>query len=208
MNSPENLAPKRAGAKWPSFSHPSVQAFVQLTTRLLTRSLLFSVTALSFGLLVSGCEWGSIGYNRGYAPEQPIHFSHELHAGQYKVQCLYCHSTAERAAHSAVPSLNICMNCHIVVATDRPEIIKLAEAYNNNKPIAWTKIHMLPDHVKFNHAAHVQKFGAPQACHKCHGPVESMEKMYQYSSLSMGWCVNCHRQPENKAPIGCSTCHH
>ncbi len=160
----------------------------------------------AFGL--TGCEWGSIGYNKNYAPEQPIPFSHELHAGTYQIQCLYCHSGVERSAHSPVPSLNICMNCHLVVATDKPAIQKLADAYNNNQPIPWVKVHMLPDHVKFNHKAHVDRFGAPQACQKCHGPVESMETLYQYSSLSMGWCVECHRQPENQAPVNCSTCHY
>ena len=168
----------------------------------LTPLISFLMIVVLVGSL-SGCEWGAIGYNKGYAPEQPVHFSHELHAGQYKIQCLYCHSSAERAAHSAVPSLNICMNCHLVVATDKADIQKVADAYNNNKPIAWKKVHMLPDFVKFNHEAHVAKFGAPKACHKCHGPVESMETLYQYSSLSMGWCVNCHRQPENQAPVSC-----
>lgn len=165
--------------------------------------------ALGLGAL-SGCkfEWGSIGYNKGHAPEQPIPFSHQLHAGNYKIQCLYCHSSAERAEHSAVPSLNVCMNCHTLVATDKPAIQQITQAYNENKPIAWSKVHLLPDHVQFNHKRHVQKFGAPQACHKCHGPVETMDVMYQYSSLSMGWCVNCHREPENKAPVSCSTCHY
>ena len=167
----------------------------------------FTVIFITSALL-TGCEWGSIGYNKGYAPTQPIPFSHELHAGTYKVQCLYCHSSAERSAHSAVPSLNICMNCHLVVATDKPAIQKLTEAYNNNEPVPWVKVHMLPDHVKFNHKAHVAKFGAPVACQKCHGPVESMETMFQYSNLSMGFCVNCHRQPENQAPVNCSTCHY
>ncbi len=177
-------------------------------------NLIVLVAALFMFVGLSGCEWGSIGYNKGYAPEQPIAFSHELHAGQYKIQCLYCHASAERAAHSAVPSLNICMNCHLVVngagADGEPskEIAKVVDAYNNDKPVAWVKVHMLPDFVKFNHEAHVQKFGAPKACHKCHGPVESMETLFQYSSLSMGWCVNCHRQPENQAPVSCSTCHY
>ncbi len=158
--------------------------------------------------LITGCEWGNIGYNQGYAPDQPIPFSHELHAGQYKVACLYCHSSAERANHSAVPSGNICMNCHMTVATDKPNIQKLTEYVNNNQPVPWVKVHMLPDFVKFNHKVHVKKWGAPEACHKCHGPVETMAKIGQFSNLSMGWCVNCHRQPENKAPTNCSTCHY
>lgn len=185
---------------------PGMSSWNLISLRLsttLTLSLFIAMAALSVG-----CEWGSIGYNKGYAPEQPIAFSHELHAGQYKMQCLYCHSSAERANHSAVPSLNICMNCHLVVAADKPEIQKLAEAYNSNTPIAWKKVHLLPDHVRFNHKRHVEKYGAPQACHTCHGPVESMEVMYQHSSLSMGWCVNCHREKENQAPVSCSTCHY
>lgn len=171
------------------------------------RAITISLIAVSF-LSVMGCEWGAIGYNKGYAPEQPIPFSHELHAGQYKMQCLYCHSAAERANHSDVPSLNICMNCHLVVGTDKPAIQQLSEAYNKGEPVAWKKVHLLPDHVKFNHKRHVQKYGAPQACHKCHGPVESMETMYQSSNLSMGWCINCHREKENQAPVSCSTCHY
>ncbi len=172
----------------------------------------FLIVALALvGMMtLSGCDfkWGSIGYNQGFAPEQPIAFSHELHAGTYKVPCLYCHSTAERANHSAVPTVKLCMNCHLVVASDKPAIQQISKAYNENKPIAWKKVHMLPDHVKFNHKRHVQRFGAPQACHRCHGPVETMEKMYQYSELSMGWCVNCHRESAHQAPVSCSTCHY
>ena len=179
--------------------------------RLNFRSIIsFGALALigSSVLLTTGCEWGSIGYNQGYEPEQPIAFPHNLHAGNYKIQCIYCHSTAERANHSVVPSLNVCMNCHQLIPTDgKPELQKLVDAYNNDKPVAWNKVHLLPDFVKFNHKRHVQHFGAPQACHKCHGPVESMDKMYQYSSLSMGSCVNCHRDPANQAPVSCSTCH-
>ena len=171
-------------------------------------SVVAALAAIVAMLFTTGCEWGSIGYNKGYAPEQPIPFSHELHAGQYKMQCLYCHSSAETANHSAVPSLNVCMNCHLVVGTDKPAIQQLSEAYNSGKPVAWKKVHLLPDHVRFNHKRHVEKFGAPQACHKCHGPVESMEVMYQYSNLSMGWCINCHREKENQAPVSCSTCHY
>ena len=156
----------------------------------------------------SGCEWGSNGYNKGYAPEQPIPFSHKLHAGNYQIQCLYCHSAAERSTASNVPSLNICMNCHLVVATDSPHIQKITKAYNDNTPIKWQNVHLLPDFVKFNHKRHVQKFGAPQACHKCHGPVETMDVLYQHSSLSMGWCVDCHRDPAHQAPVSCSTCHY
>lgn len=167
-----------------------------------------AVLFATLSLLQAGCEWGNIGFNKGYAPEQPIPFSHELHAGNYKVQCVYCHLNVERANQASVPPLNVCMNCHLVVGADKPAIQKLSEAYNSGTPIAWTKVHMLPDHVKFNHKRHVEKMGAPESCHKCHGPVESMETLFQFSSLSMGWCVNCHREKENQAPVSCSTCHY
>ncbi len=173
------------------------------------RRLLFTLSVSALALF-AGCdwEWGAIGYNRGYAPEQPIPFSHELHAGTYKIQCLYCHSTAERANHSAVPSLSTCLNCHNQIAKDSPHIAKIQTAVSEETPIAWNKVHMLPDHVKFNHKRHVERFGAPNACHKCHGPVETMEVLYQHSSLSMGWCVSCHRDPAHQAPVSCSTCHY
>jgi hypothetical protein len=97
------------------------------------------------------------------------------------------------------------MNCHLVVKTDSPYIQQMREAYDAGKSIEWVKVHRLPDHVKFNHAAHLAK---GVNCQTCHGPVETMEKVYQHSDLSMGWCINCHRQPEYKAPLNCSTCHH
>lgn len=146
-----------------------------------------------------------IGYNQGYAPDQPIPFPHDLHAGTYKMDCKYCHTSVEVSRHASVPSLNVCMNCHLVVKTDSPHIQKLTEAYNSGKSIAWQKVHLLPDHVKFNHSAHIK---AGKDCATCHGPVETMAKVKQVESLSMGWCVHCHRQPENNAPTNCSTCHY
>ena len=159
--------------------------------------------SMIFGL--SSCKWPSFGYNQGYQPDQPIAFSHELHAGQNKIQCQYCHANAERSNHATVPALNVCMNCHMVVATDKPEIKKLTKAFNENTPVLWERIHMLPDHVHFNHRRHVRR---GVACQECHGPVETMSKVVQHADLSMGWCVNCHRKPENNAPTSCSTCHY
>ncbi|MCC7403733.1 MAG: cytochrome c3 family protein [Bdellovibrionales bacterium] len=147
----------------------------------------------------------TIGYNQGYQPDQPIAFSHELHAGQQKIDCKYCHVAPEVSRHSSVPSLNICMNCHLTVGLDKPGGQKLMEMNSNGEPIAWQKVHLLPDHVKFNHSAHILK---GKVCQECHGPVETMPVVYQYSSLSMGWCVNCHRKPENNAATECSTCHY
>jgi hypothetical protein len=146
-----------------------------------------------------------IGYNKGYQPDQPLPFSHQLHAGQYQINCKYCHTSVEVSRHASIPSLNICMNCHIVVKTDSPWIKKLTEAYNSGKSIAWQKVHLLPDFVKFNHALHIK---AGKDCTTCHGNVQSMPQIYQNASLAMGWCVNCHRLPENHAPTNCSTCHY
>ena len=144
----------------------------------------------------------SIGYNKGYTPDQPINYDHSLHAGVYKIPCLYCHTNATRSRHATVPSLNVCMNCHIQVATDRPEIKKLQDHFNNDKAVAWNKVHLLSDFVAFNHKPHVRN---GIACQSCHGPVEKMAKVKQFSDLSMGWCVDCHRR--NNAPLNCTTCH-
>ena len=136
-----------------------------------------------------------VGYNKGYQPTQPLPFSHKFHAGELGVDCKYCHSTAEVSRHSAVPSLNICMNCHINIKTQSKALDLLKKAYNDEEPIAWKKVYLLPDYVKFNHAPHIK---AGKECQTCHGPVETMDKVYQYSDLSMGWCVNCHRDEMNE----------
>lgn len=147
----------------------------------------------------------SFGYNEGYEPDQPIPYSHALHAGKLQIDCQYCHSTADVSRHASVPPLNVCMNCHMTVKTDSPWIQKLSEAYNSGKTIEWQKVHLLPDFVKFSHAQHIK---AGKACQECHGPIQEMETVYQYSTMSMGWCVECHRQPENNAPTNCATCHY
>ncbi len=184
--------------------------------RFLQQSLIGIALITSF-IFTSGCLWNSpdaetrvpksIGYNAGYSPEQPLPFSHELHVGQNKIQCQYCHNQVEFSKESNVPALSTCMNCHQQVnGSANPDAIKkLRDAYNEGKSIEWVKVHMLPDHVQFNHQAHVAR---GVNCSTCHGPIETMARVYQYSDLSMGWCVNCHRQPENKAPLNCSTCHH
>jgi Cytochrome c7 and related cytochrome c len=146
-----------------------------------------------------------VGYNQGYMPDQPIPFSHKQHAGDLKIDCKYCHTSVEVSRHASVPSLNVCMNCHLVVKTDSPWIQKITEAYNSGKSVAWEKVHLLPDHVKFNHAPHIKK---GVACTTCHGNVHEMEKVYQHSSLSMGFCVNCHREADPPAPLNCTTCHY
>lgn len=146
-----------------------------------------------------------IGYNKGYEPDQPIAFPHDIHAGKFQIDCKYCHAASEISKHATVPSVNVCMNCHSpgLVMLETPEIQKVREAFNSNKPVAWQKVHLLPDFVKFNHSAHIK---AGKDCKECHGPVADMKKVYQHSSLSMGFCVNCHRK--NNAPTSCGTCHY
>ena len=148
-----------------------------------------------------------IGYNQGYHPDQPINFPHKVHAGQLGMDCRYCHSGVEVSRHASVPALNVCMKCHgpALVQNDSPEIKKVREAYNSNKAVAWQKVHLLPDHVKFNHGPHIK---AGKSCQTCHGEIQEMGTAKQHASLAMGWCVNCHRQKENNAPVTCGTCHY
>jgi hypothetical protein len=131
-----------------------------------------------------------VGIHQGYAPEQPIAFSHALHAGDSKIPCLYCHSTARTSRHAGIPPLNVCMNCHSILTKQTVDIEKLKEAVQRRQPIAWTKVHNLPDFVYFNHSQHV---GAGVACESCHGAVRSMQRIRQDAPLTMGWCLDCHR---------------
>jgi hypothetical protein len=140
--------------------------------------------------------------NVGYAPKQPIPFSHALHAGKSKIPCLYCHSNAERSRAATVPSVNVCMNCHLVARTDRPAVQMLTSLYQADQTVPWVRVHRLPDYVYFSHRWHVAK---GIACQTCHGPVETMETIRQVNTLKMGWCIRCHR--ENKASQECNTCH-
>ena len=144
--------------------------------------------------------------NVGYKPEQPIPFSHKLHAGERKIPCQYCHSSARRSISSGIPPLNTCMGCHKNIAIDKPHIEKITEHYKNNDPIRWVKVHDLPDFVRFSHKVHVTKKGANLECQECHGKVEGMEVLEQGAPLQMGWCIGCHK--ERDAPINCFACHY
>lgn len=175
---------------------------------------LIIIVFLLGGLATYGFVFGvtEIAVQQGYAPEQPIKFSHKIHAGEYKIDCKYCHTTTEKSKQASIPGVNTCMNCHKgVQARDKydgeisPEIKKIYAAMDydpekpagqqfgsNPKPVKWIRIHNLPDHAVFNHSMHVK--GAGIACQKCHGPVQEMAVVEQYSTLQMGWCVNCHRE--------------
>ncbi len=141
----------------------------------------------------------AVGRSPGYAPDQPIKFSHQIHAGQNKINCLYCHNTAEHSKSAGIPSAAVCLNCHQLVVKEGSrsgsfEINKIIRAVENKKPIIWNRVYNLPDHVFFSHAQHV-KVGQLQ-CAECHGAVEEMHIIQQFNDLSMGWCVNCHRDTE------------
>ncbi len=136
----------------------------------------------------------SVGIQQGYAPKQPIAYSHKLHAGQYKIDCNYCHTGVNKGKSATIPAANICMNCHGVIKKESPEIQKIYAAIEQNRPIEWVRVHNLPDLAYFNHAQHVN-VGNVQ-CQTCHGEIEKMEVVEQRSSLTMGWCIDCHRKTE------------
>jgi len=129
----------------------------------------------------------------GYQPEQPVPYSHALHAGTMGLDCRYCHTTVERAGKAAVPPAATCMNCHQTVLPDSPNLLPIRQAFFEDKPVHWVRVHDLPDYVYFNHSAHVTR---GVGCETCHGRVDEMVKIRQVSSLFMSWCVNCHRNPE------------
>ncbi len=158
--------------------------------------VLFLVTAVGFKAVISGLF--SIGVQQGYAPKQPIAFSHKIHAGQYEIDCKYCHTGVMKGKSATIPSVNICMNCHNQIRqgaiTGEGEIAKIVAAWDNKKPIEWVRIHNLPDLSYFNHAQHVNVGGVE--CQTCHGPIETMDVVRQHSLLTMGWCIDCHRKTD------------
>ncbi|MBT8484910.1 MAG: cytochrome c3 family protein [Phycisphaerales bacterium] len=129
----------------------------------------------------------------GYEPAQPVPFSHALHAGELGMDCRYCHNTVERAAKAAIPPTQTCMNCHTQIHKDSPQIAPLLESYQSGNPIAWNRVHDLPDFAFFDHSAHVTR---GVSCVSCHGRIDRMEVVYQHEPLSMGWCLECHRNPD------------
>jgi cytochrome c2 len=158
--------------------------------------VVFVVASLGFKAVINGLY--SIGIQQGYAPAQPIAFSHKIHAGQYQINCNYCHTGVMTSKNANIPSANICMNCHNQIKqgtlTGEAEIAKIVKAYETNTPIEWVRVHNLPDLAYFNHAQHVNVGGVE--CQTCHGPVETMDVVRQHSLLTMGWCIDCHRNTE------------
>lgn len=133
-----------------------------------------------------------VGIHQGYAPTQPIAFSHKLHAGDYQIDCNYCHTGVYKGKGANIPSANICMNCHNTIKQGSPEIQKIYRAIEKDEPIQWVRVHNLPDFAYFNHSQHTNVAGLD--CANCHGEVAKMEVLQQRSSLTMGWCIDCHRK--------------
>jgi len=193
------------------------QAFIKNQFLMLVTAIFF---LLSSGYFVYG-YLSQIGVDQGYEPVQPIHYSHRIHAGDNGIDCKYCHSSARVSKHSGIPSLNVCMNCHKSISEVAPETLAEGQEYGvdynaeiqklyaavgwsdaeqkytgETQPVKWIRIHNLPDFAYFNHSQHVSVGGIE--CQTCHGPVEEMEVMYQHSPLTMGWCINCHRETNVK----------
>ncbi len=129
----------------------------------------------------------------GYAPAQPLPFSHALHAGELGLDCRYCHTTVERAAHASVPATETCMNCHQTIFTESAKLLLVRESHATGKAIGWVRVHDLPDFAYFDHSAHVN---AGIGCVSCHGRVDRMDVVSQQEALTMSWCLDCHRNPE------------
>ena len=207
--------------------------------------LILGIVIVSVSLVSALARVNLVGNNEGYRPEQPIAYSHRVHAGELAIPCLYCHPGAERSRHAGIPSPNMCMNCHRYVTAPlgaireeerlaeeqgrdprplvSPELAKLYGALaldeqlardpqRDEQAIVWTNVHRVPDFVYFDHRPHV---AAAVACQRCHGPIESMDRVRQFASLTMGWCVRCHRESSGTRLAGkpvdpsldCVTCH-
>jgi len=178
-------------------------------------------TGLPDTTIAEKAPWGFSGAStpQGRAPVQPIAFPHPTHVQTLGMNCLYCHFSANKAPDPGIPAVSTCMGCHLIVGPSRPAmngrpartsagIQALQNYWNKKQAIPWQRVHKVPDYVNFPHMRHVT-FGVP--CQQCHGPVQNMTRVFQYSSLSMGWCVNCHVGNVNKdwkASYDCATCHY
>ena len=172
-----------------------------LFTKLIKYKLI-NIIFIIIGLAITGKvvyeEATYLGRSQGFEPDQPILFSHRVHAGENKIDCKYCHTGAMESRHSSIPTVSLCLNCHNVIRegtnTGEKEINKIHEAFESGIPIQWVKVHNLPDHVFYSHAQHVTI--GELDCKECHGEVEDMGRIQQVNDLSMGWCIDCHRTQE------------
>lgn len=181
--------------------------------RLLRIGLPLTVVAVLATVITVGWMVEPDRYMVGYAPEQPIPFSHRVHAGDNNIPCEYCHTSVLNSRHAGIPSVDACFKCHNVTKTDSEHIQGLKQILDSGGSLAWKRVYDLPDYVYFDHRPHVAK---GIACQECHGPVEEMDVIRQHMSLRMGTCLECHRgervyttmaEPYPEAPVSCGTCH-
>ena len=170
---------------------------MRVRVRLVLAGLAAVVAVAAVLLITPTRETGAQG------PAQPIAFSHKLHAGDFRIDCQYCHADARRSPYAGIPSVKRCMGCHQIVGADRPEVQKLQQLWKDGRAIPWVRVHKIPGFVHFPHKRHVQ---AGVACQSCHGPVQAMAVVAQVAPLTMGWCVECHAA--RRAPLDCVVCHH
>lgn len=148
--------------------------------------LLYAIVVVNYGFSPAATDVG-------YQPEQPVPFSHRLHAGELGMDCRYCHNTVEQAAHSPIPTTEVCMGCHTMIHPESTKLAPVRESWEQDLPIEWVRIHDLPDYAYFDHSAHVNR---GVGCASCHGRIDTMEVVHQENTLAMGWCLECHREPE------------
>ncbi len=164
-------------------------------TNFLPIKLLIIGAVLSTALTAGVWYYFTPKYTRvGYMPVQPVPFSHKIHVSQLGMDCRYCHSFVEVAAHSNVPNTQTCMNCHSQVQKGNPKLQQVVNSWKTGQPVEWVQIHKTPDYAYFNHSVHVNR---GVSCYSCHGPVNNMSVVYHHESHSMSWCLDCHRAPEN-----------
>jgi hypothetical protein len=186
------------------------KALLDYTLRIRLPLILFvSVMAFIGTYFLSRAERDGVGYT----PVQPIAFSHKLHAGTMRIDCQYCHTGVTTSPHATIPALSTCMNCHAVARKNKPEIIKLNKYYEEGIALPWKRVHRIPDYAYFNHSVHINK-GID--CASCHGTMEYMDGAMQVSELTMGSCLNCHRNADKNfkdlpgvknGPENCAACH-
>jgi hypothetical protein len=178
--------------------------FPTWTNKLIPLFGVFVAVGGAYGLAVGAYGTSPKTTNVGYSPEQPVPFSHKTHAGMLKMDCRYCHTTVDKAAHAAIPATQTCINCHSAatpdgsvaisaIHTNSEKLLPIRESQATGKPVEWERVHDLPDFVYFDHAAHVD---SGVSCVSCHGRVDKMDQVYQAETLSMSWCIDCHRNPE------------
>jgi cytochrome c7-like protein len=175
--------------------------------QLFRRSLNHLPAALAIGVGVLGAAFtgGSWYYfspknlQVGYAPKQPIPYSHKLHADELGLDCRYCHSNVERSQEAMIPPTQTCMGCHAVVRSDSPRLAALRDSWTSGNPVPWVRVHELPEHAYFDHSAHLSAGVAGDAagvgCASCHGRIDQMDEVRLEAPLAMGWCLECHRDP-------------